>query len=452
MELNKLKLPETGERIKIADGIAVVPDNPIVVLMEGDGIGKTVNNIPGITDAAIRTINYAVETCYGGKRRIIWFNAYAGDSAREVYYPNISDDELKAMDDDEQRKVYLPDETLKVIEHFGVALKGPLTTPVGGGFRSINVFLRKHFDLFAGVRRVKYFQGVPAPNINANQVNMVIFRENVEDVYSGIEYKAGTEKQKKLEKFLVEELGAELDPNKEYGIGIKPMSEQGCKRLIRKAIQYALENDFKKVTMMHKGNIMKFTEGAFRKWGYELAEEEFKGKVIAESDIKDKVPKGFVVINDKIADSMFQQIQTRPGEYGVVACPNLNGYYLSDALAALVGGLGLAPSANIGENCAIFEAVHGTAPKYAGMDKANPGSMMLTGAMLLEFLGWKEAAELIRESIAKTIIEAANLVKENKKPLPVTYDLARQFKGYTDKDGVKSSEFADKVIENMKMS
>lgn len=450
LELEKIRLPDLGNRIKAEKGFLNVPNDLVVVLIEGDGIGKTVNNVPGITAAAIRTLDAAVEVAYNGLKKIRWFNAHAGDAARELYHPDISDERLKAMSPEDQRKVYLPDDTLKVIEHFAVALKGPLTTPIGGGFRSINVGMRQYFDLYACVRPVRYFKGVPAPNINADNVDMVVFRENVEDVYAGIEFKAGSEEQKKLQEFLVREFGAKLNPEWSYGIGVKPMSEQGSKRLIRKAIEYAIANGYKTVTLMHKGNIMKFTEGAFREWGYELARDEFKDKVISEDDLVGKLPDNMVLINDRVADSMFQQIQTRPAEYGVIACPNLDGDYISDALAAEVGGLGLAPGANIGDKCAIFEATHGTAPKYTGKDKANPGSLMLSGAMLLDHLGWREAGDLVREAISSTIGEAASLAKDNKRPLPVTYDLARQFKGYTSDDGVKSSEFANRVIQYMR--
>lgn len=443
---DKLKLPESGSVINVADGKLAVPNEPIVVLIEGDGIGRTINGVPGITDAAIRTLNAAVEAAYNGEKKIRWFKAHAGDSSREVYHPNLSDDDIKAMSPEDQRQVYLPDDTLKAIGHFSVALKGPLTTPVGGGFRSINVALRQFFDLHTCIRPVKYFDGVSAPNRNADKVDMVVFRENIEDVYAGIEFEAGSEEGKRLQEFLVKELGGKLRPGWNYGIGLKPMSEQGSKRLIRKAIEYALENGYKKVTLMHKGNIMKFTEGAFMKWGYELAKKEFPEKTVTESELEGGVPEGKVVINDRVADSMFQQIQTRPGDYGVIACPNLNGDYISDALAALVGGLGLAPGANIGDKCAIFEATHGTAPKYAGQDKANPSSLMLSGAMMLEHLGWKKAGDLVKNGISSTISKAARLSKEGAKPLPVTYDLVRQFDGYTHNDGVKSSEFADAII------
>jgi isocitrate dehydrogenase len=450
LELEKLKLPETGDRVKVSDGQVNVPDEPVVVLLEGDGIARTVDDVPGITDAATRTLDAAVEQAYDGKRKIHWYNAHAGDAAREIYYPDISDDDLKQRTPEDQRRIYLPDDTLKVIEHFGIALKGPLTTPIGGGFRSINVGLRQIFDLYSCVRPVKYFKGTPAPNVNAPDVDIVTFRENVEDVYAGIEFEAGSEKAQRLQKFLVEELGSVFHPERVYGLGLKPMSEQGSKRLIRQAIQYALDHGYNTVTMMHKGNIMKYTEGAFRRWGYELAEEEFAGRVVAESEVADRNLESRVIINDRVADSMFQQIQLRPGDYGVIATSNLNGDYISDALAALVGGLGLAPGANIGDKCAIFEATHGTAPKYAGKDMANPGSLMLSGAMLLDYLGWNEAGDLVRAGIEKTISEAAELALGKQKRLPVTYDLARQFEGYTAADGVLSSQFANRVIEHIR--
>ncbi|MDA2922483.1 isocitrate/isopropylmalate family dehydrogenase [Patescibacteria group bacterium AH-259-L07] len=450
LQLEKLTVPSSGDRIKISGSKVKASDNPIIVLIEGDGIGKTVNNILGITALAREVIDTAVEVAYAGERTIHWLKAYAGDTARKRYYPNLSDDEFKTMSAKDQRGVYLPSDTLKVVEYFSIGLKGPLTTPIGGGFKSINVYLRQYFDLYACVRPVRYFAGVPALNKNAVHFDMVVFRENLEDVYAGMEFEPGSDEARKLQKFLEKELGETFHHGWNYGLGIKLMSEQGSKQLIRRAIEYALDKGYKTVTLIHKGNIMKYTEGAFRKWGYELAKKEFSDQVIAEHDIKGTPPQGKVIINDRIADSMFYQIQTRPREYGVLACPNLNGDYLSDALAALVGGLGLAPGANIGDHCALFEATHGTAPKYTGKDVANPASIMLSGALMLDYIGWNKAAELIRSGITATITQAAQMAQLGKKPLPLTYDLARQYDGYTESDGAKASTFKDKVIQNMK--
>ena len=446
----KLTPPTKGTRVKVdSNGQWDIPDDPIVCLLRGDGIGLDVGSAPGITTCAVKVLDAAVEQAYKGTRKIHWFDVHAGDAARSLYYPQVKDEQIGSLGEEEQRKLYLPDDTLKAFEYYSLGLKGPLTTPIGGGFRSINVFLRIRFDLYACVRPVKYFKGVDAPNRNANKVDMVIFRENTEDVYCGIEFKSGSEKAKKV-LALLKELGYSVTPT--AGIGIKPMSPEGSKRLIRMAIKFAIDKKLPSVTLMHKGNIMKFTEGAFKDWGYELAREEFVGKVISEDDIyKGGDAKGKVVLKDRIADSMFQQIQLRPDEYSVIATPNLNGDYLSDAVAALVGGIGLAAGANIGDKAAMFEATHGTAPKYTGQNRANPGAVLLSGVLLLEHLGWSEAAKLVNDGVEATFAESeATAHKGPGGKLYVTYDIARQFPGYGEKAGASSSEFADRIISLMK--
>lgn len=390
-----------------------VPDDPEIAYIEGDGIG------PDITRAMLLVVNSAVEKAYGGRRRIIWREVLAGEKAFK------------------ETGNYLPEETLKTIRECVVAIKGPLTTPVGGGFRSINVTLRQVLDLYACVRPVRWIPGTPTPVREPQKVNMVVFRENTEDVYAGIEWPAGSPEAKRLIEFLRDTFGKEI--REDSGIGIKPISAFGTKRLVRKAIQYAIENGLPSVTLVHKGNIMKFTEGAFRAWGYEVAREEFPDKTVAEEEIPQRypngVPAGVVVIKDRIADAMFQWALLRPEEYSILATPNLNGDYLSDALAAQVGGLGMAPGANIGDGYAVFEATHGSAPKYAGLDKANPCSLILSAKMMLEYIGWKEAGELIWKAIAKTIQSKV-----------VTYDLARQLEGAKE---VRCSEFAEEIVKNM---
>ncbi len=395
----KLTPPAKGTRVTVgSDGRWQIPDEPIVCLIRGDGIGRDVDGAPGITTCAVKVLDAAVAKAYGGKRRVEWFDVHAGDVARTLYYPQIKDEQVAALGEELQRQLYLPDDTLKAFEYYSLGLKGPLTTPIGGGFRSINVYLRMRFDLYACVRPVRYFKGVDAPNRNANKVDMVIFRENTEDVYCGIEFKSNTDKARKIIALLKEMGYTNVLPS--AGVGIKPISPEGSKRLIRMAIRYALDKKLPSVTLMHKGNIMKFTEGAFKEWGYELAREEFAGKVVSEDEvIKGADAKGKVVIKDRIADSMFQQIQLRPDEYSVIATPNLNGDYLSDAVAALVGGIGLAAGANIGDRAAMFEATHGTAPKYTGLNKANPGAVLLSGVLLLEHLGWDEAAKLVNGAL-----------------------------------------------------
>ncbi len=409
---NGIPTPTDGEQIRVEGGKLKVPDNPIIPFIEGDGTG------PDIWNASVRVFDAAVQKAYGGKRRIVWYEIFAGEKANQKF------------------NEWLPKGTLDAIQHFVVAIKGPLTTPVGGGIRSLNVTLRQVLDLYACVRPVRYFTGVPAPVKHPEKLDVVIFRENTEDVYAGIEFQEGSERAKKIISFLGD-FGYQI--NEDSGIGIKPISITGTKNLVRRAINYAIDNKKKVVTLVHKGNIMKYTEGAFRDWGYQLAKEEFRDKIVTEDELwkehNGKMPEGKVLINDRIADAMFQQLLLRPDEYSVVATPNLNGDYLSDACAAQVGGLGLAPGANIGDNAAVFEATHGTAPKYAGLDVINPGSVILSGVMMLEHMGWREAADLIIQGVVKTI--------EQKR---VTYDLERQMEGATK---LKTSEFGTAIIENM---
>ncbi|HLD80302.1 MAG TPA: isocitrate dehydrogenase (NADP(+)) [Candidatus Nanoarchaeia archaeon] len=395
-------------KINFSNGEWQVPDHPEIGFIVGDGTGVD------ITPVALKVLDAAVERSYFGKRKILWQEIVAGEKA------------LKAG------KELLSDEALQQIQDLRVVLKGPLETPVGGGHRSLNVTLRQKLDLFACVRPVQYFPGVPNPMKEPEKLDVVIFRENTEDVYAGIEWKEGSVEAGKIIEFLEQEMGKRI--RYDSGIGIKPISVTGTKRLVRAAINYAVENKRKSVTLVHKGNIMKFTEGAFKEWGYQVAQEEFADHVVKEGE---ENPSGKIVINDRIADSMFQQLLLRPEEYDVIATTNLNGDYLSDACAAQVGGLGIAPGANINyeEGLAVFEATHGTAPKYAGQDKVNPGSVILSGVMMLELLGWKEAAELVVKAMTKTIQQKR-----------VTYDFARQMEGAT---LLKCSEFGDAVIGNM---
>ncbi len=406
----RIQAPKKGTRVTVdADGRWLIPDDPIVCLLRGDGIGRDVGSTPGITTCAVRVLDAAVEKVYQGKRKIHWFDIHAGDAARELYCPQIKDETVKTLSEDDQRKLYLPDDSLKAFEYYSLGLKGPLTTPIGGGFRSINVYLRIKFDLYACVRPVRYFKGVEAPNKHAGKVNMVIFRENTEDVYCGIEFRSNSDKAKRVIALL-------------------------------------------SVTLMHKGNIMKFTEGAFKDWGYEVARDEFRQQTVSEDEVaKGTSPKGKVVIKDRIADSMFQQIQLRPDEYSVVATPNLNGDYISDAAAALTGGLGLAAGANIGDKAAMFEATHGTAPKYTGKNMANPGAVLLSGVLLLEHLGWQEAAQRVNTALEAAFAESeATAGKGPGGKLHVTYDIARQFAGYGAEAGATSSAFADRIIYHLK--
>ncbi len=402
-----------GEKIDIrSDGKIYVPDVPIIPYIEGDGVG------PDIWKASVRVFNAAVETCYQNKRRVEWLEIFAGERAFQL------------------KGDWAPEETIETIRDYRIGIKGPLTTPVGGGIRSINVLLRQRLDLYASIRPVRYFPGTPSPLKHPEKVNMVVFRENTEDVYAGIEWKAGSKEALRLRDFLEKELGKRV--REDSGIGIKPISRFGTRRLVRRAIQYALSHGKKSVTLVHKGNIMKFTEGAFRDWGYELAKEEFSDRIVLESELVDagrsEIPPGKLVIKDRIADAMFQQILLRPEEYEVLATPNLNGDYISDALAAQVGGLGMAPGANVGDQAAVFEATHGTAPKYANQDKVNPGSLLLSGAMMFDYLGWGEVGQKIIRSLEVTIAQKN-----------VTYDLARQMEGARE---VRCSEFASALIEN----
>jgi len=390
-----------------------VPSDPNIGFIEGDGVG------PDIWAATRIVMDAAVQSAYGGERKIRWIELLAGEKAFK------------------ETGEWLPRETIQMLRKCVVAIKGPLTTPIGEGIRSLNVTLRQVLELYACVRPVRYFPGVPSPMKHPERVNMVVFRENMEDVYAGIEWAAESEEAHRLAVILKEQFGASLPENS--AIGIKPMSRRGTQRLVRRALRYAVERGLSSVTLVHKGNIMKYTEGAFRKWGYELAASEFSRETISETDawndFEGKVPAGRVVIKDRIADSMFQQALLRPAEYQVLVTPNLNGDYLSDALAAQVGGLGMAPGANIGDNCAVFEATHGTAPKYAGMDKINPSSLILSGVMLLEHLGWNEAGKVITEAIERTI-----------RAKKVTYDLARQMEGATE---LKCSEFGHAIVDHM---
>jgi isocitrate dehydrogenase len=405
-----LKTPTEGTPITRNNGRLVVPDNPIIPFIEGDGTG------PDIWRASVRVFDAAVKKAFGGRRKLAWFEVPAGE---------------KAFKDHGE---WLPNDTLEAVRAYKVAIKGPLTTPVGGGIRSLNVTLRQVLDLFACVRPVRYFAGTPAPVTHPERMNVVIFRENTEDVYAGIEWAKGTPEARKIIEFLEKEMGKRVRPDS--GIGIKPISETGSKRLVRQAIQYAIDNKRKIVTLVHKGNIMKFTEGAFRDWGYELATTEFRDHVVTEDEVANGASReGKILINDRIADSVFQQVLTRTSEYDVFATPNLNGDYLSDACAAQVGGLGMAPGANIGDEIGFFEATHGTAPKYAGKDVINPASVILSGVMMFRYLGWIPVADLIEQSLEATI--------RQKK---VTYDLARQMEGATE---LKTSQFGDAIIANM---
>jgi isocitrate dehydrogenase len=398
------RVPTNGEVISVADGELSVPARPIIPYIEGDGTG------PDIWRATSRVLDAAVEKAYGGERKISWMEVFAGEKA------------LNATGE------WLPEETLRALEQFKVSIKGPLTTPVGGGIRSLNVTLRQVLDLYACIRPVRYIPGVPSPVREPEKVNVVIFRENTEDVYAGIEWKAGSAEANKVRDFLVTEMRADI--RDESAIGVKPMSEFGSKRLINAAYRYAIKHHKPSVTLVHKGNIMKFTEGAFRDWGYELAAEKYAGKLVKEGE-----QGSGVVVKDRIADAMFQQLLLRPDEYSVIATPNLNGDYLSDAAAAQVGGLGMAPGANIGEEVAVFEATHGTAPKYANQDKINPGSLILSGVMMLEHMGWQEAADLVVTGLELAVAQKT-----------VTYDLERQMEGAT---LVSTSGFGDAIIRNM---
>jgi isocitrate dehydrogenase len=413
---DKLQAPTEGEKVtRGADGTLQVPDNPIIPFIEGDGIG------PDIWAASVRVFDAAVKKAYGGKRKIAWYEIYAGEKANEIYGEG----------------TWLPEDTNRAIREFSIAIKGPLTTPVGGGIRSINVTLRQIHDLYSCVRPVRWYEGVPSPMKNPGKLDIVLYRENTEDVYSGIDFEEGSKEAVRIIDLLNDEMGKNV--RKDSGIGVKPISITGSKRLVRMAIEYARDNGRKSVTLVHKGNIMKYTEGAFRDWGYEVAKEEYRELIVTEDELWDdhdgKLPAGKILIKDRIADAMFQQLLLRPDEYEVIATTNLNGDYLSDACAAQVGGLGIAPGANIGDEAALFEATHGTAPKYAGQDKVNPGSVILSGVMMFRYMGWNEAADLVERAI-----EAAIAQKR------VTYDFERQMEGATK---VSCSGFGDVLIENI---
>ncbi|MFX1297216.1 MAG: isocitrate dehydrogenase (NADP(+)) [Promethearchaeota archaeon] len=413
VQFDKLEIPKEGERITIMGDQLIVPDKPIIPFIEGDGIGS---DIMPVTQ---KVLNTAIKHAYKGTKKIIWFEIYGGKKAKKLYGE------------------VLPQDTYKAIEYFIVALKGPLSTPVAGGYRSLNVTLRQKLDLYSCIRPVKYYPGVPSPVSHPELMDIVIFRENTEDVYAGIEWREGSPEVKNLLKFLKEKLGVIIPSDS--GIGIKPISISKTKRLIRAAIKYTLKYNRKSITLVHKGNIMKYTEGSFRDWGYEAAIEEFRDKIITEDELWEKfggkMPKEKILIKDRIADSMFQQILTRTDEYDVIAAPNLNGDYLSDACAAQIGGLGVAPGANIGDFIGLFEATHGSAPKYTGKDKVNPTSLILSGVLLLQYLDWNECAQLIESAIAKTIQQKR-----------VTYDLARLMDNVTP---IKCSEYGNAICENI---
>jgi isocitrate dehydrogenase len=405
-------VPKNGDRIEYANGVLQVPDNPIIPFVEGDGTG------PDIWKASVRVFDAAVQKAFDGKKKVAWMEVFAGEKAYT------------------QHKDWLPQETVDAMQEFRVSIKGPLTTPVGGGIRSLNVTLRQTLDLYACIRPVRWFEGVGSPMKEPEKLNIVVFRENTEDVYAGIEWKAGSPEADKLRAFIKNELGKDIREGS--AIGIKPMSAFGSKRLIDMAIRYALKHCLPSVTLMHKGNIMKFTEGAFRDWGYEVARDKFADSVVSEADLSKggaSARADAVIIKDRIADSMFQQLLLRPDEYSVIATPNLNGDYVSDAAAAQVGGLGIAPGGNVGDGMAVFEATHGTAPKYANLDKINPGSVILSGVMMFEYMGWTDVAKLIERGLE-------NAIKSRR----VTYDLARQMPGATE---VSTSAFGDQIIKGM---
>ena len=415
VDFEKVVIPKEGTPITIDGDKLKIPDNPIIPFIEGDGIG------PDLWAASVRVFDAAVEKAFGGKKKVAWMEVYAGDKAVKVYGDG----------------VWMPEETIKAISHFLVAIKGPLTTPIGGGFRSLNVTMRQRMELYACVRPVRWFKGVPSPVKHPEKMDIIIFRENTEDVYAGIEWAEGSDDCKKVINFLNKEMGRDI--RLDSGIGIKPVSNTCTKRLVKKAIQFAIDRGRKSVTLMHKGNIMKYTEGAFKDWGYEVAKDEFGDTTVTEDELWDKfdgkMPEGKILIKDRIADSMFQQILTRTDKYDIIATTNLNGDFISDACAAQVGGLGMAPGANIGDYIGLFEATHGTAPKYTGMDKVNPGSVILSGCTMFEYMGWDEVANTIYDAIEKTI-----------KDKTVTYDLERQMEGAKK---LKCSEFGTAIINNM---
>ena len=418
MEFKHIEIPKEGEKIQFdASGNLIIPDNPIIPFIEGDGIGSD------ITPAMIKVVNNAVLKAYEGKKKISWMEIYCGEKSVEVYGEGN----------------WLPSETLLALETYLVGIKGPLTTPVGGGIRSLNVSLRQELDLYVCQRPIRYFEGVPSPVVSPEKTDMVIFRENSEDIYAGIEWEADSNEAKKLVSFLIKEMGVtKIRFPDNCGIGIKPVSKEGTQRLVDKAIQYAITNDKSSVTFVHKGNIMKFTEGSFKDWGYQLAAEKYKAEELDGGPwhkLKNPLTGNNIIIKDVIADAFLQQILTRPDEYSVIATLNLNGDYISDALAAEVGGIGIAPGANLGDKVALFEATHGTAPKYTGLDKVNPGSLILSAEMMLRYMGWVDAADLIIKGLAETI--------KNK---TVTYDFERLMSGAS---LVKCSEFGEAIVDNM---
>ena len=417
MSYKKIKIPKKGEKISYKDGKLIVPDNPIIPFIEGDGIGVD------ITPPMINVVNEAVKIAYSGKKKIEWMEVFCGEKATKIYDKN----------------TWLPDETIEALKEYVVSIKGPLTTPVGGGIRSLNVSLRQILDLYVCLRPIRYFDGVPSPVKRPQDVDMVIFRENSEDIYCGVEFEANSEESKNLLQILKKDFGVtKVRFEDNVGIGIKPISESGTKRLVKKAIDYAIDNNRTSVTLVHKGNIMKFTEGAFRDWGYELSKENYGGIEIDEGPWQEIINPNTgkkIVIKDVICDAFLQQIVLRPTDYDVIATMNLNGDYISDALAAMVGGIGIAPGANISDNYAVFEATHGTAPKYAGKNQVNPGSLILSAEMMLRHMGWTEAADILIKSMDRTI--------SAKK---VTYDFARMME---DADKVSSSTFGDEMIKRM---
>jgi isocitrate dehydrogenase len=408
----KISVPDEGEKIFIEHNKLLVPDNPIITYIEGDGTG------PDIWKAAQMVFDSAVEKAYGTKRKIYWTEIFAGEKAVKIYGKN----------------KWLPDETVEALKEFTIAIKGPLTTPVSSGMRSINVTLRQLLDLFACVRPVKYYPGAPSPMKKPQDLDIVLFRENTEDVYAGVEFQSGSKETEEFIKYINKKFNKNIRiPS---GIGIKPISKFASDRLIKKAIEYAILHKRKRVTMVHKGNIMKFTEGAFKDWGYKIAKSLYSDIIVTEDQLENgKIPEGKILLNDRIADTMFQQLMLRPKEFDVIATPNLNGDYISEAAAGQIGGVGMAPGANISYTTAIFEATHGTAPKYTGMDKVNPSAIILSGVMMFEYMGWMKAARLIQKALTKTI-----------KSRIVTYDFARQMKGAKE---VKTSEFARAIVKNM---
>ena len=440
-EYEKLVPPKRGKKITVKNGKWTVPDNPIVCWIEGDGIG------PEISSVMRKVVDAAVEKAYKGKRKIEWFEIYAGNKARALYNPKVTDEQLKALSPQDQRKAYLPDDTLKAVREYHVAIKGPCETPVGKGFSSINVGLRQFLSLGVCLRPVWHIKGVPAPVNDPDAIDMVVFRENLEDIYAGIEAYPGSEQAKQIINFLRTEWKVPVDSESlrdSSGISIKPMSPENSKNLVRSAIEYAIKMKRHVVTICHKGNIMKATEGQFMNWGYEVAKEEFRNVIVTEEelnqkydgDVKKAIADGKILVNDRIQDAMFQQVLLRPMEYEVLAMPNLNGDYLSDQLAAQVGGLGFAPGANLNDSIFFAEATHGTAPKHAGKNEINPGSIILSACLMLEHMGWGEASEMIRSAVSKTV--------ESKK---VTYDIARQLAPPV--EPISTTKFSDEIIKNL---